>query len=342
MNKRKTVWQSIITGVHFSMGGMAGIASVLGFGGGIMWALDLFSHFRTQYLMGLLLAMMICLCFKRWRSLGIYAVLFGLNLWVVWPYVVGVDARNDFSGVEMRDSVSGVNSIGRVKILHFNVLSSNKRRGELIDYINESGAALVFLQEVTPAWVMEVLKGCGNYRLEVEGSRDDNFGIMMLVRKDWRGKVSNARWETEVAGVDVKLPVILADVEMSGRKVSMMSMHTIPPMGLKSAGLNGRQLAAARQWSDGKVGAHVLIGDLNATSWSYGFGALVDGGKLRDSTVGFGWGLSWPTGLPCWIGIGLDHCLVSDEVVVMSRELVDERLGSDHRGLLIELGVRVE
>ena len=328
MDKKKSVWQGSIGGVHFAVAGLAGIGTVLGFGGGIYWILDIFAHFRTQYLMGLLLGIVICLCFKRWRSLGIYGVLFGLNLMVVWPYLGAAD------GIVINHSAD------RVKILHFNVLSSNPKRRELIEYIDGCGADLVFLQEVTSPWVVDLLRYCkDSYRLEVEGSRADNFGVVMLVRKGWAGKVVRATWEVVVAGVDVELPVVMTEVEVNGKLVSIMGMHTIPPMRRELAELNKRQIVAARKWSDQQAGAHLLIGDLNATPWCAGFEDLVAGGKLRDSMLGFGFGRSWPTGLPEWIGIGLDHCLVSGEIKVINRELVGQGLGSDHRGLMLVLYV---
>jgi endonuclease/exonuclease/phosphatase (EEP) superfamily protein YafD len=56
---------------------------------------------------------------------------------------------------------------------------------------------------------------------------------------------------------------------------------------------------------------------------------------LRDTRAGFGIQASWPTQIPP-LGIPLDHCLVSPELVVLDRRL-GPAVGSDHRPVILEL-----
>ena len=80
-----------------------------------------------------------------------------------------------------------------------------------------------------------------------------------------------------------------------------------------------------------------VIGDLNCSPWSVRFRDLLRDGRLRDSSVGMGWQPTWPANL-WWFGIPIDHCLYGAGLHVHRRE-VAAHVGSDHRPLLVEVGV---
>lgn len=83
----------------------------------------------------------------------------------------------------------------------------------------------------------------------------------------------------------------------------------------------------------------VLLGDLNTTSFSPVFQALLDDGDLRDSRAGIGWQPSFspldrlPFSFPL---LAIDHVLLGDELVAIDRQ-VTETIGSDHWPVIADI-----
>src|SRR5262249_10954958 len=98
-----------------------------------------------------------------------------------------------------------------------------------------------------------------------------------------------------------------------------------------------RELAALAQLASRTPAPLVLMGDLNTTSWSPYFQDLVRDSGLVDSRRGFGVCATWPA-LPMPARIPIDHCLVSPDITVLNRRVGPE-VGSDHRGILIDLAL---
>jgi endonuclease/exonuclease/phosphatase (EEP) superfamily protein YafD len=88
-----------------------------------------------------------------------------------------------------------------------------------------------------------------------------------------------------------------------------------------------------------QTGAVIVLGDLNTTSWSPYFRDLLADSGLADTRRGFGVLGSWPD-LPSPLRIPIDHCLVSDKVAVHDRR-IGPPVGSDHRGVIVDLTVKV-
>ena len=128
-------------------------------------------------------------------------------------------------------------------------------------------------------------------------------------------------------------------VDVEGTAVRLLTAHPLPPI----AGLEEvwrRSLAALAAEAREATLPVVLAGDLNADRDHASLRSLLDTG-LRDAHDERGRGLArtWPADLPV---LHLDHVLVRDgrgaRVVVRSVREVDVP-GSDHRGVVAELGV---
>ena len=59
---------------------------------------------------------------------------------------------------------------------------------------------------------------------------------------------------------------------------------------------------------------------------------------LRDSGRWRGWAPTWNPGIS-WLRLPIDHCLLSDEIGV-ARRAIGPEIGSDHRGLEVEVFFR--
>ena len=123
-------------------------------------------------------------------------------------------------------------------------------------------------------------------------------------------------------------PAIIATLEVDGGPLTFVLAHPPPPVRAEMAEVQER-FFAARAAARPSLGEDlVVMGDLNATPWSYGLRRLLARAQLRDSRRGFGLAASWPTATPV-LRIPIDQLLVSGRVVVLARQ-IGPAVGSDH------------
>jgi len=305
------------------------VPTLLGFAGRHGWQIDLLTHFRFQYCW-LLLASSIALAVlgsRRvvWLSLAGLAI----NLCLVVPlYLSPADhAEADPAGPEL-------------VIMHRNVNTGGGDPAGVARAIRDSGADLVFLQEVTQRWLDQLLGNLGPYELIAAEARSDNFGIAVYKRRDATGEaptieIDSARVFDITAGI-ADVPVIELLVTVEGRPLSILSIHPLPPVNLRYARDRDATLAAAADWANQQPHAHLIVGDFNATPWSTAFRDLVDQTKLVNSQLGFGRQPTWPTTFASACMIPIDHLLHSTDLVTIDRRL-GEAHGSDHLPLIVTL-----
>ncbi len=315
--------------IPLSIGILCGIGLLLGFLGPFFWILDLLTHFRFHYLLGLLLASLVALLCKQWKCLSLFVILCIINTLAIWPYISPTTQPLD---------QPNPNQTQTLNILHFNVQSKNTAKDQLVKLINQGKSDLIFLQETTPHWTRQIANQCPAYRIAATTHRWDNFGITMLVKKTWPGTIKHVEIRPSVKQTHV--PMIIAKLQIHNRSLNIMSLHTLPPISPKLAKINTLQLAQARRWSDAQSVPHMIIGDLNTTPWSAAFGQLLDSGKLRDIKRGRGLGQTWPTFLPQCLGISIDHCLISQSLAISQWSILPQDLGSDHRPLAVQLHIK--
>jgi endonuclease/exonuclease/phosphatase (EEP) superfamily protein YafD len=80
----------------------------------------------------------------------------------------------------------------------------------------------------------------------------------------------------------------------------------------------------------------MVVGDLNATPWSWPFRNLLSTGNLRNSQIGFGVQPSFAASSNPLFRVPIDHLVHSDALLVRQRRL-GPPLGSDHFPLLVDL-----
>jgi endonuclease/exonuclease/phosphatase (EEP) superfamily protein YafD len=82
----------------------------------------------------------------------------------------------------------------------------------------------------------------------------------------------------------------------------------------------------------------VVVGDLNATTDQSAFRAASDGCVDALETLGAGTTATFPTNLPRWLGVQIDHVLTTGGVGVQDGEVLDVP-GTDHRAVLTRLSL---
>ena len=295
------------------------LASVAAFFGRWVWWLDVLANFRVQYLVGLLVLGLVLATSTRWRRWGYLTLVVGVvNLVVILPLYLGAPATVDPALPDLR-------------VMNFNLLSSNESFGEVIDYIELVNPDLVILHEASRPWEVAVDAADLGYEVIRPRSGDLIFATLILVRG------------TEVTAVSfgftarspraVELSFVPEGWELP---VEALITHPVAPTSQERASLRDAQLGFAAEWAAGREGVFFVVGDLNATPWSWAFRRLMTTTELRNSQAGFGLQASFPANASVLLRVPIDHLLYSGALGVRDRVL-GPRMGSDHFPLIVDL-----
>ena len=281
-----------------------------------IWFVDLFSHFRIQYLVLSLMLSIVFVWLKKKYFLMISVCLLISNAVVVAPLFLA-----------SKQEPGGLNHHG-IKLLHANVLTSNKQYSKLLKQIKSTEPDVVVLQEVDDVWVSKLSEVRSNYPYFVEVPRADNFGMAVYSQIPITAKKIHL-WSF------FELPNIEIELDLAGTSFRLFATHPPPPVNqayFKARTIHFKAIAAAMKNNSEPT---IVVGDFNTTVWSGQYDLLEAGTGLTAASQGFGWLPTWPTHLyPLWLPI--DHCLVTSHFKVVEVETTDS-IGSDHYPLYVEL-----
>lgn len=297
------------------------LVSIAAFGGRWVWWLDVLANFRAQYFVALILLGLL-LRVSRWHRVG-YGVLAvaAINLVVVGPLYLGSPPAGDPAAPSLR-------------VMSFNLLSTNESYSELIEYIEATDPDLVLLHEASRPW--EVALESARLDYEVIRPRSDQliFGTLVLVRADDPTVVSYGFAEAQPRAVS-----IVYRPRGWPEPIEILSTHPLAPTEVERARLRDEQLSFAAEWAASRVGALVVVGDFNATPWSWPFRSLMATTDLINSQTGFGLQPSFPAESSFLLRVPIDHLLYSDSLIVLDRRL-GPAMGSDHFPLVVDLQLK--
>lgn len=291
------------------------LPSWLGLAGSWHWRLDLFAHFRWQYLF-LGAAIMLWALWRRHRVLLVFAVLTtllngALIAQLAWqPALRAGTLTDDFA----------------LRMLSLNVLTSNPHKQRVMDLVTASDADVVVLTEVDIEWSVALEALATQYPYRIVHPRPDNFGVALLSRLPLE--------EPGVMGLEsMQMPSIMARITHQGRRLLIVGTHPRPPLSAGHADVRDRQLQALGQLVARTEEPVVVLGDFNATPWSAPMRALT-AGRLGYRSHNAPWTPTWMVRTP--FAIPIDHVLCTAPLVIIRRS-VGPDVGSDHRPVQVEL-----
>lgn len=296
------------------------MVTLAAFFGRWVWWLDVLANFRPQFVVALAV-LGLTVAMSRWRKTG-YAILAValVNLVVVLPLYIGApaDARADAD---------------TIRVMSFNLLSDNEQYSEVIDYIRTVDPDLVLLHEASRPWEVAIESAELEYQVVRARSDDLIFGTLVLVRGQGITAVSH--------GFASRAPRAVAlDYTPHGwdMTLSVLGTHPLAPTDQERADLRDAQLAFAGDWAGEQTGAFIVVGDFNATPWSWPFRRLMRSADVENSQKGFGLQPSYDTSSNLLLRIPIDHLIHSSALEVTGRQL-GPALGSDHFPLVVDLQV---
>lgn len=294
------------------------VVSIASFFGNWVWWLDVLANFRAQYVVGLVI-FSLSLLLTRFRRTGMAVMAVAVvNLVPVLPLYVGSPGDSEPTAPSMR-------------VMSFNLLSDNERFGEVIEYIETIDPDLVLLHEASRPW--EVAMEAADLGYELIRLRADSliFGTLVLVRGEEIEAISYG-----FAAAQPRAAQLTYRPTGWPEEIEVLSTHPLAPTEKERAGLRDAQLRFAADWASGRDGPRFVVGDFNATPWSWPFRRLMDEADLQNSQIGFGLQPSFPTSSNVLLRVPIDHLLYSEHLRVRDRRLGPD-LGSDHFPLVVDL-----
>jgi len=277
--------------------------------------IELFSHFRLQYLAVSILLLVAFAVLRNRLYAALLLVTAVLNASYVLPWYGG-------------GTLAAGNA--NLKLLHANIYSSNDEYERLFELVEAEQPDVIFLQEFTPAWRVACERLREDYPFDYSVPREGNFGIAMFSRIALDSV-------THVDSPPLQYPTILATMTVGGIPLTLINTHPTIPLTQSLYDARNEHLESVAGIVKRAQGAVILTGDFNSSVWSRPYRALEKSTGLRNTRRGFGIQPTWPTFMP-FAMIPIDHALVSDDIAVVGTRS-GARIGSDHLPLIVELEV---
>lgn len=302
-------------GCVFVAGLLASLALIPVFFARQYWAFDLFTHFRVQLSLGLLLAALLLLFSTRKKLSLLFFGVLCVYLTEILPFYVPAPAGE--KGEELN-------------VILINVNSSSGDPEQVLAYLQSREADLIVIQEFSSRWTVLSNALVTRYPYQMEEIREDNFGMALFSKLPLSGNEIFYFTEEEV-------PSLSTEIQVGDRRVFVLATHPVPPVSADYTAARNRQLQEVAAFLADNSGPVILLGDLNSSPWSPAFKDLIEGTGLQNSMQGFGIQPSWPSFIPL-LWTPLDHLLHSPEFTVTDRR-IGANVGSDHFPLEVMLSL---
>jgi endonuclease/exonuclease/phosphatase (EEP) superfamily protein YafD len=217
----------------------------------------------------------------------------------------------------------------RFTLVTANVHYDNPDPMKLLRELAATGADVLDLQEITPAWVDDFRRAglLDAYPYHVLAPLGGPRGTAILSRLPLRDATTVTALGNGLAS---------ANIELAGRSVRLLAVHPLAPV---TFSVYKAQRDAITEFVQHENGPLILAGDFNTTQFNAWLGRLGRLG-LRSAHVLLGQGraTTWPNGHRFLPPIRLDHVLVSRSVVPLSIH-EGRGSGSDHKPVIVVLAL---
>lgn len=282
------------------------------------WMLELFSHFKLQYLAIQLPLLLLCLWRRRWLLAALLVPFAAVNAAAVLPYWP-------------REAAAAA-APNEIALMTVNLYGGNDEHARFVELARRERPDVLLLLEYNARWASALERVSREYPHRIIAEREDYFGMALFSRIP----LADAQ-VIELLGV----PVIDARLDLGDAGAArFVGVHLQPPMSAHEAHERNAQLDLLGELARKEPGPLIVAGDFNVTPYSPVLSSWLEDTGLTDARRGRGFGMSWPTSLPV-LGIPIDHFLVSEDFLVVAH-YYGPAFGSDHYPVLTRLSLRGE
>jgi endonuclease/exonuclease/phosphatase (EEP) superfamily protein YafD len=290
--------------------------SIVGYLGKFNIFFEFSSHFKLQYLLvafSTFIFLALVRSKKRWWLVSALCIIINLAEIVPWYFPA--------------PAFAGATPGQHLRILHSNVLTSNRRYSDVISLVKAEQPDIAVFVEVSTSWAKELSVLSEMFPYYSQQQESEKFGSAIYSKLP----LKNA----SVKAFSKRRKSLLVDVKFQGKIISLILVHPTVPIKQQSFIDRNKQLAAIGEYAAQVKNPLVVVGDFNTTMWSPFYTNMVKTAKLRNARSGFGILPTWPTFLPLAY-IPIDHFLVSKEIGVLKIR-TGRNVGSDHLPLITDL-----
>lgn len=284
----------------------------------IPWWLELFTHFISMYALGAAVLTIFYFWRKRPKRFFISFTYLIITFSIIAPYVL------PNSIVRARTSQS------EITVIFANTHYSSVSVGELAALIKQRQPSFVFLAELREPQFAELRAQLPEYSGNlIPGGPDPWVHAISYLSLTELGDSSEA-----VVRFDNMSPGLVVTNE-NFPDLQLQALHIFPPRSKRTVDLRDLALENTAAFASNEENL-VVMGDLNITPFSPPFGKLLEDSLLTDARVGSGSFGTWPTNLPTFVTIPIDHALWKGAWRVCNLERGPD-VGSDHFPLIMQL-----
>lgn len=243
-----------------------------------------------------------------------------------WPMLLLPLAALPYIGLSTT-AQHDTDGLPELRVVAANVNLHNESARQLLAWALEQKADVLVLQEVSSRYA-QTLSLADRWPYRAIFPEDSPFGMAILSR---HALVEVVRPASAFGPKSIRMVV-----QHPGADIQLVSMHPMPPLSPEDlADRDAMIAAAATPMANAGNAPALIVGDLNATIWSAPLRELNKKGWISAT----GWRGTWPSALPTWLGIGIDHVLASPQWGAKAvRELrIGPSFDSDHSATFVRL-----
>lgn len=314
--------------------GALALCTVLGELGTWHWVLDLLSHFRLQYLVSAgLLILLSTIGFRQARLIPLSGVLLA---GFCFAYTAMFFIPRSIFVAQQEQPV--VEPIQKLRVMFANIHYGHPDIPKIVAAIEVQKPDIIMFAEIQSSDFLQLLQQLHEYPFSQfipPVVRRNPAHVLSVVAKD--GLISNFK----MLSLDGETPTIEFTVAKNGKNITIIGDHTIPPMSQKMSLARNKNLEGLAEKAAATTTPLLILGDLNITHFSPVFTKMLTDGKLLNARRTTRGGaaqntVTWPTFLPSFMGIPIDHALVNASVAVTDFSVGPET-GSDHLPITVSV-----
>ncbi len=264
-----------------------------------------------------------------WTMVLISTVCLVYHSWWILPYT-----RLHPTEVRRVRALSEADRKNRIAIMTANVLTSNRKAGQLLELVKEHRPDLLVTLESDRWWQQQLDVLEGDYPYSIKCPLDNLYGMHVYSRYPLENIAIQFL-------VEVDVPSMHAEVVLpSGERIVVHCLHPAPPSPTENETSSERDaelLVVGRSVADSEAST-IVTGDLNDVAWSATTRLFRKISGLLDPRIGRGMFNSFHAGNPL-IRWPLDHLFHSEHFVLEDIRRLPE-FGSDHFPVLVRLVYR--
>jgi endonuclease/exonuclease/phosphatase (EEP) superfamily protein YafD len=291
------------------------LLSLTGYLGRYYFLFEQIDSFRPQYLIVAAAGVVLAIMVRHWISVALLCLVCVLHASELLRFYFP----------------SSVPPTASLRVMSVNLLASNRDSRALLMEIERINPDVMIFQEYTPYWHQVLSANLGDYAHRIDKVIDSPFGIAAYSRLAFYRQEVNYYNQRVSPAVDVQ-------VRIEGQAVRIIGIHPVPPMTPSTYDRRNRYFDELVRQVGGAQIPVIVMGDFNATPWSFKFEQLLERGGLKSTRDGFGIHPTWPTGFwPLWTPI--DH-IVHNEALQRVYFDTGRSIGSDHKPVWADLSLK--